>query len=137
MKKHLRGLLHTVALPFGLLVWGCGVPAEVTVDLDGDRDGLTDGEELALGTKPDVVDSDTDGYSDFAEVQSFTDPNEPTDHPYAGDWPIDGCRNDIVSTGNTVGSIAEQFTLQDQHGDSLRLHDFCNKVVLLVGTAFW
>jgi uncharacterized protein YceK len=31
---------------------------------DSDRDGLTDQEEAAIGTKPDVIDSDGDGLGD-------------------------------------------------------------------------
>ena len=36
--------------------------------LDSDNDGLTNAEEAALGTDPLNVDSDGDGYSDYAEV---------------------------------------------------------------------
>lgn len=50
---------------------------------DRDQDGLTDQEELALGTDPDNEDSDGDGYSDGVEVESGYDPLDasPIDEP--------------------------------------------------------
>jgi hypothetical protein len=45
--------------------------------VDSDGDGLTDGEEAALGTDPDNIDSDGDGLNDGDEVDTYgTDPNE-------------------------------------------------------------
>ncbi len=46
-------------------------------DEDRDGDGLTDSEELALGTDPDNSDTDGDGISDGAEVAAGTDPLDP------------------------------------------------------------
>ena len=40
---------------------------------DTDGDGLTDGEEKSIGTNPLLPDTDGDGYSDFAEVNAQTD----------------------------------------------------------------
>ena len=45
--------------------------------LDSDGDGLTDAEEVALGTDPNDADSDDDGLSDGEEVALGTDPNDP------------------------------------------------------------
>lgn len=43
--------------------------------IDTDGDGLTDAEEISLGTSPIVADSDDDGLSDFEEVRTWlTDP---------------------------------------------------------------
>lgn len=55
---------------------------------DTDKDGLLDGEELALGTEPFVRDTDRDGLLDGAEVHALlTDPLDPdTD----GDLHADG-----------------------------------------------
>lgn len=47
-------------------------PPEPSPDSDGD--GLTDAEELALGTMPGVVDTDGDGQGDGSEVEAGTDP---------------------------------------------------------------
>src|SRR4030042_3656487 len=45
--------------------------------LDSDQDGLTDQEERALGTNPNVADTDGDGYSDGKEVESGYNPLKP------------------------------------------------------------
>lgn len=61
-------------------------PTEDMIDTDGD--GLTDAEELRLGTDPNNPDSDDDGLFDGDEVNIYmTDPlNSDTD----GDWLYDG-----------------------------------------------
>lgn len=47
---------------------------------DTDHDGLTDDEELNVyRTSPYLADTDSDGVSDFIEVQKGTDPNCPSD----------------------------------------------------------
>ena len=43
---------------------------------DSDQDGLTDAQELALGTNPLSTDSDGDGRSDLVEVEEGTNPLE-------------------------------------------------------------
>ena len=48
---------------------------------DTDGDGLTDGEEKAIGTNPLVSDTDGDGHSDFAEVNAQTDPKLASSKP--------------------------------------------------------
>jgi hypothetical protein len=48
---------------------------------DTDGDGLTDGEEQTIGTNPLLSDSDGDGYSDYNEVNAQTDPNLATSNP--------------------------------------------------------
>ena len=123
------------------LVTGFGCPPKDNIgpwdDLDDDGDGLTNGEEEALGTDPYVRDTDGDGTDDGDEVLANTDPTDATDAPYAGGWAIGACRDDIQSTGNAVGEIVEDFELLDQYGETVRLHSFCDRVVLLVGAAFW
>jgi len=51
-------------------------PNDLTEDYD--MDGLTTGEELALGTDPLLYDTDRDGQSDGREAQKDTDPLDPT-----------------------------------------------------------
>ena len=48
---------------------------------DRDHDGLTDAEELAAGTDPTKIDTDSDGYSDFEEQQNDSNPLVPTSVP--------------------------------------------------------
>jgi hypothetical protein len=107
------------------------------LDSDSDDDGLSDGDEAEYGTDPAVADTDGDTYSDGDEVNGNTDPTSADDRPYKGGWPIDACRDDISATGDDVGDIAGSFSLTDQFGDQVKLHDFCNKAVLLVAGAFW
>lgn len=104
---------------------------------DTDGDGLDDGDEAAEGADPLLADTDGDGWDDGDEVDDYTDPADATDHPYTGGWSIDACRDSIVSTGTGVGDIAPNFALTDEHGDTVRLHDFCERVVLLDFTEFW
>ncbi len=106
-------------------------------DADTDGDGLTDAEEAALGTDPLLPDTDGDGWEDLAEVDGNTDPLSEDDHPYTGGWAIGACRHDLSSTGHDVGEVADDFELTDQFGDSLSLHDFCDREVLMVSAAFW
>lgn len=44
---------------------------------DSDHDGLTDGEELALGTNPFSGDTDSDGLTDLEEVKRGSLPTLP------------------------------------------------------------
>lgn len=57
--------------------------------------------------------------------------------PYEGGWPVGACRDDISPSGNAVGQVANDFALPDQFGDTVHLHDFCDRVVWLVFAAFW
>ena len=104
---------------------------------DSDGDGLSDAEEQKLGSNPSKPDSDGDGWVDGDEVDQYTDPVDADDHPYTGGWDIGACRHDLDATGDGVGQVTDNFELIDQFGDTLKLHDFCHKEVLLVGAAFW
>lgn len=106
-------------------------------DTDDDGDGLLRSEEEELGTDPALADTDGDGYDDGVEVDGNTDPTDELDKPYQGGWAIGACRDDLTGTGTTPGEVAFDFGLLDQFGDTLRLHDFCDRAVLLVAAAFW
>ena len=122
---------------FPLLGLPACLPATVDLPLDGDADGLLSDAEATAGTDPSNPDSDGDGHADGAEVEQATNPLDPEDHPYLGGWRIDDCRNDVAPTGNDEGQIAEQFEIPEQHGETLRLHDFCDRTILLTSGAFW
>ncbi len=117
-----------------LLMAGCAVP---TVDLpfDSDRDGLLDDEELDVGTDPNLPDTDVEGWVDGDELSSFTDPLNPDDHPYTGGWPIGACRHSIEGTGWNEGFIVNNTANEDQFGDIVKIHDFCERPFLL--TYYW
>ncbi|MBK9647809.1 MAG: hypothetical protein IPO67_22085 [Deltaproteobacteria bacterium] len=51
---------------------GDGLPN--SLDDDSDNDGLLDGEEVELGTDPDLADTDGDGLNDGDELETGTDP---------------------------------------------------------------
>lgn len=104
---------------------------------DSDGDGLTDVEEAAIGSNPDAADTDRDGWNDGDELLNNTDPLNGFDYPYTGGWPIAACRNDPEPSGNRVGQVAESFSLMDQHGDPVRLHDFCDRKVIMASSAVW
>ncbi|HMZ78561.1 MAG TPA: Ig-like domain-containing protein, partial [Acidobacteriota bacterium] len=54
-------------------------PVDADGDLDGD--GLTNGDECALGTLPTNADTDGDGFNDGIEVQLGYDPKDPSSFP--------------------------------------------------------
>jgi len=59
----------------------CGDGIGDACDDDDDNDGLSDVEEVALGTNPLLADTDGDGFDDPVEVAAGTDPNDPEDFP--------------------------------------------------------
>jgi thiol-disulfide isomerase/thioredoxin len=113
--------------------------AQVDLPTDADMDGLLSHLEIDAGTDPANPDSDGDNHLDGAEYFGGTDPLNGDDYPYHGGWAIDGdCRDQITGGGGwEAGAVAGQFKLLDQHGDRVRLHDFCGKVVLLKRSAGW
>ncbi len=104
---------------------------------DPDGDGLSNDEEDELGTDGDEVDSDGDGWSDGEEVADNSDPLDEGDKPYQGGWSKGDCRDDIQATGYDEGDISRDFVLPDQFGDNVSLHDFCDRSVLVIFSAFW
>ncbi|NNE02677.1 MAG: T9SS type B sorting domain-containing protein, partial [Eudoraea sp.] len=71
--------------------------------VDTDNDGLTDGQELALGTDPGNPDTDGDGLTDGEEVNNIDDPNT-TLVPNGTSDPLDFC-DPILSPGCITGDI--------------------------------
>lgn len=92
-----------------LLSGGCGLNAAgLFLNVDSDRDGLSDQIELLLGTDPDNPDSDFDGLNDGDEISAGT---SPLSRDSDGDGIADGDddfidppsrRSGSVSTGNDV-----------------------------------
>jgi len=61
-------------LPEELEPEATSTPADATINNDTDNDGLTDNEEILLGSYLDNTDSDGDGYDDLAEVMNLYNP---------------------------------------------------------------
>ncbi|GDX79800.1 hypothetical protein LBMAG42_16110 [Deltaproteobacteria bacterium] len=116
---------------------GSGEEEEDPAKTDSDGDGLTNAEEDDLGTDPDKADSDGDGFDDPDEVEGNTDPNKASDHPYEGGWPIGACRNDVQGEGFSERDISDNFNMEDQFGEEVELHAFCENVVYMVFAAVW
>jgi hypothetical protein len=76
------------------------------VFLDSDQDGLTDQEEKALGTNPNVADTDGDGYSDGAEIKSGYNPLKPA----PGDRLIPTAKSSSVATKAETTGASENTT---------------------------
>ena len=72
------------------------VPMEPSIDLDGD--GLTHDQELACGSNPLMVDSDGDGLDDATELRNGWDPN----------WP--GETNEAYAPGGVFTTFDRPFT---------------------------
>jgi peroxiredoxin len=135
-RPRLGGIMLTKLSIVPFLGLACSY-SSVDIPYDEDGDGLMSDDEAAYGTDPQKPDSDGDSYDDGEEVAGNTDPTNRGDHPYEGGWPIDACRNDVESTGMGVGEIAPDFELEDQFGETVRLHDFCGKAILLTFGAAW
>ncbi len=110
---------------------------------DSDGDGLTDVEELELGTDSLVTDSDGDGYLDYDEVIEGTDPLDADSRIYVGGWPYfrekDAIEDPAWDTQIEEGARFPRYVALDQYGDAVELYDFAytgRPIVLDVGTWF-
>jgi thiol-disulfide isomerase/thioredoxin len=133
-----------------LLTMGCFLKKDKGDDgTDSDGDGLSDAEELALGTDPYDADSDGDGQTDGEEVANGTSPTNPYSFTYEhGDYNVGDCAEppaaDAPSGANNgyaaswgVGDTVANFTMQDQYGQQVHLYSFCGQHVMLAFGAMW
>jgi thiol-disulfide isomerase/thioredoxin len=100
---------------------------------DTDGDGLTDPEEIDLGTNAIAADSDLDGFNDPEEIEGGFDPNDAASRPYIGGWPTlpEADKQAIEDGGRSgaaagIGKLFKRFKLLDQHGDTVDLYDFAH-----------
>jgi hypothetical protein len=108
---------------------GDGDPGPV----DTDEDGLTDEEELSIGTDPQLKDTDADNYWDSWELTEGTDPLDPGSRIYTGYWPYNPDKDELEQgswdTASTlVGRPFPRASFLDHHGDMVDLYDFTNFV---------
>jgi hypothetical protein len=110
---------------------------------DEDEDGLTNGEETALGTNPKDPDSDNDGYSDLEEVTADSDPNDASSVIYKGGWPYNIDKEVLEETASdknpTTGEQIPAFVFVDQFGDEVNIYDFAGQgkpILLDIGSPY-
>lgn len=99
---------------------------------DEDGDGLDASAEAMAGTDPTLADTDGDGVSDGDEVADGTDPLNLFSRTFTGDYRVGDCSSLPQATGTSVGDIAPNVVLTDQHGERVSLYAFCSRTVLLV-----
>lgn len=109
MRRKLN-LLVILTLFFGLtaIQYGCSSSKEATAPQDSDNDGLTNKQEMTIGTNVNDPDTDGDGLIDGKEVNAYkTDPlNEDTD-------------GDGLTDGEEVNSYNTNPLKKDSDGDGL------------------
>jgi len=105
--------------------------------LDADGDGLADVWELAHGLSTSSPDTDNDSWGDYEEVFGFADPLDSSDHPYIGGWPRGPVPDNLQGGGTSVGSVAPNWSLQDQFGEAVNLWSFYGQVIMVESVAEW
>ncbi len=131
MKRIVEGLMIL------LLVAACGTVEEAEIDptLNTDGDCMTDVEEIALGTDPNVDgDMDGDGVNDCAELECVSDPMNGDEKCYTCGWK----HNDpdrLESNGAAIGDTIGNAQLTDQCNDSVSLWDFYGEYHVIYMTA--
>ena len=132
----------------GVLMTACGpVTSDETTsalqppESDQDGDGLTDAQELEIGTDPRSKDSDGDGYWDGDEVTGGSDPVDRNSRIYEGNWPYNPRKSQMTDPGwegtPAVGTALPRFRALDQYGEEVDLYDFAlqgRRIALEVGT---
>jgi hypothetical protein len=83
---------------------------------DTDEDGLFDGAEVTAGTGPTLYDSDGDGFGDNAEVANGSDPNDPASVP-PGEPTVD-TDGDLLTDAQEA-ELGTNPELADSDGDGL------------------
>jgi thiol-disulfide isomerase/thioredoxin len=136
---------------------GCGSEDKDGLDPDGDEDGdgLSNGDEIKLGTDPENPDSDDDGFDDGDEVASGTNPAYEFSHEYIGGYDVGYCNKPPSTTGPTLeltftdsgqnysynayqnGDVPDNFQWMDQHGEMVSLYSFCDRHVVIAVSAGW
>jgi thiol-disulfide isomerase/thioredoxin len=117
----------------------CVVDTAACIVQDEDADGLLYQDELAAGTDPTAFDTDGDGISDGVEVSTGADPLNAYSWP-EGIWPdrlAAAQEAGLAPTGNGIGQVRPNFTVTDQFGAALTLHQLYGYVVVVSVGAVW
>ncbi len=105
-------------------------------NLNSDGACMTDAQEVQAGTDPYLADTDGDGVDDCAELDCVSNPTDPAEKCYACGWKHKDPGN-VQSTGTGVGSVMGNFTVTDQCGEQVDIHDFYGSYHILYHTAAW
>jgi hypothetical protein len=76
--------------------------------VDLDQDGLTDLQELVLGTLPDQPDTDLDGFSDLEERARSSDPLDDTSRPQTTAFAVGTCASADLGLVSLVSAVYVQ-----------------------------
>lgn len=87
----------------------------------------------ASSLDPDA-DSDGDGFLNSEEAAAGSDPLDAGDIPLTGGWAKGDC--EVDPSGDAVGEVAADFSATDQFGETIHLHDFCQRSILLEFSGF-
>jgi peroxiredoxin len=110
---------------------------------DSDEDGLVDSFEEAIGTSPDVADTDGDGFDDLTEHLTFHWATDPDDFPREAALPrlpppTDAAWDELsADEGWSEGDFSRSWESEDQHGETLSLREFYGNVILVDMGAEW
>lgn len=120
---------HLTVLPLSLcLALSCS---------GGFKGGDTGDSASASADGSDGSDGGGDGGTDSDGGDGGDGEGDPIDETYIGGWPKDACADDIRASGSEEGDVAEDFLLEDQFGEEVRLYDFCDHYVLIQFGAMW
>ncbi|MDF1764191.1 MAG: thrombospondin type 3 repeat-containing protein, partial [Oleibacter sp.] len=110
-----------------------GLVVEIESDnaIDTDNDGLTDAQELVLGTRADSSDSDNDGKTDLAEVGG--DASNPLANDVDGDGIIDAL-DSVILDNDSDGVVNELDSANDDPNNDSDGDGYSNKDEKTAGT---
>lgn len=135
-------ILPLALIPFAVFAVACTgtdtPPDSVSNDVaDADGDGLTDDEELDLGTDPENPDTDGDGFDDLAEYDAGTDGTVCWDVPEG--WANCEALAESMPAPEGYGDneVFPAFPMTDQFGDEFDSSRFSGMILFLDFSAGW
>ena len=135
-----KGISLVVCLLWVLACSSGGDPEAVVDEISSETSSETSADigvdsSAAVDTTPAIDPGSDNSSQDEGLLADAGQPTEP--EAYLGGWLKAACANEIEGTGTTAGDIAYDFEQMDQFGEPLRLYDFCDRAILLVGSAYW